>query len=638
ANTDIKRIVALTHIGIDHDIELAKATRGLSLIMGGHTHTLLGDMPGAEDKYPVIAEDADGNEVFVVTAHRWGTYVGEIEVAFDEDGHALSYEGAPIPITDKTPFDAELQADIDEWRLGFDYYASKVVGSAVIDLDQTMCQLQECLLGNVVADAMIDYVMRNPKSKISKAEKKRYFALVNSGGMRATIETGKVTLGEVLTVLPFKNNVVDVEFDGSTLWEIFEGAVAKQNIVNGLPITSFFQVSQGVEIVYNPAMPTGSRLISVKINGKQIMFGETYHMVTIDFMLEGGDNMLLLDNANQKATYEELDVVLLDYLDHRSPIKAQIDGRIVKSDVSSSSEHEAVSSSDSDSDSDSDNEAVSYADVHVASTGALPVHAAVSTGSYPNTTTGYSNPTATLVPLGSAGSTAVSSAPRPTYLETEVFGLNYCNDKDDEDDYHSCSSDMEGDYGWESDDESIEEDPIYHATIATSSLATSTLVTAPAATGSGVPIDYQATSSGYNQTTSIGALSTGISVVLTTGPTKSISMTVRPTHSEAEINGLDYYMDWSDSDLETDYDTDSSDKDEDYEAGVSTGAGNKKTADKKPTGKTGGESSDSESESDYDSDDEGEDQKHGKHPKAKSTKVPMVTGTIPSFNINPTAA
>ncbi|KAL1885326.1 hypothetical protein Cpir12675_007005, partial [Ceratocystis pirilliformis] len=422
ANTDIKRIVALTHIGIDNDIELAKATRGLSLIMGGHSHTLLGDMPGAENKYPVIAEDADGNEVFVVTAYCWGNYVGEIEVAFDEDGHALSYEGAPIPITDKTPFDAELQADIDEWRLGFDYYANEVIGSAVIDLDQTMCRKQECLLGNVVADAMVDYVMRNTKSEIPKADKERYFALINSGGMRATIENGDVTLSDVLTALPFRSSVVDVEFDGRTIWKIFEGAVAKQNIVNGLPITSFFQVSQGVEIVYNPAMPTGSRLISVKINGKQLMFDETYRMVTVDFMLKGGDNILLLGNANRKASYKEIDTVLLDYLKNRSPINANIDGRIVRLGVSSSSGY-------------------------VASTGALPAYTAVSTGTFTNSTTGYASSTAVPATLGSAGSTPVSSVSRPTNLETGIDGLNYCNDNDDEDPYHRCGSDLEADYG-----------------------------------------------------------------------------------------------------------------------------------------------------------------------------------------------
>ncbi|KKF94688.1 Apyrase [Ceratocystis platani] len=430
ATTNIKRIVALTHIGIDQDIKLAEATRGLSLIMGGHTHTLLGDMPEAEGKYPTIAHDAEGNEVFVVTAHCWGDYVGKIEVAFDEDGHALSYEGAPIPITDKTPFDAELQADIDEWRKGFQDYASVVVGSAATDLDQDKCRKEECVLGNAVADAMLEYVMRNSKSEISKDDEKRYFTMVNSAGIRATIESGDVTLNDVLTALPFRSMVVEAEFDGKTLWDTFEGSVSRRNIVNGQPITSFFQVSRGVEIIYNPTMPAGSRLISVKINGEQLNPDETYRMVAVDFMLKGGDNMLLLNNANKKASYKEVDVVFLDYLKRWSPIKAEIDGRIVKFDPSSSSTSEAASSTNSDS----NNKAVSYTGGYVASTGALPTHTAVSTGTFAKTTTGYAKSTKLpLVTAAAAGSHLKTPGkrhkePRSSFLS----GSDSHSDSDDE--------------------------------------------------------------------------------------------------------------------------------------------------------------------------------------------------------------
>ncbi|KAL1896970.1 hypothetical protein Cpir12675_002550 [Ceratocystis pirilliformis] len=115
--------------------------------------------------------------------------------------------------------------------------------------------------------------------------------------------------------------------------------------------------------------------------------------------------------------------------------------------------------------------------------------------------------------------------------------------------------------------QAVDEDTIYN-TITPSSFITSTLMTAPAPTGSGVPIDYQATNVGYNLT--IAALSTGTSVILTTDPTstESISVTVRPKHPEAEVNGLDYYVDWSDSDsdLEDDYYEDGDEEDGDEAA------------------------------------------------------------------------
>ena len=110
------RVAAITHIGYDKDQELAKATKGLQLIMGGHSHTLLGDMEDAEGKYPTIVDNADGDEVFIVTAYRWGEYVGEIEVTYDSQGKIIAYHGAPIHLTNTTEPDADLQAQIKTWR------------------------------------------------------------------------------------------------------------------------------------------------------------------------------------------------------------------------------------------------------------------------------------------------------------------------------------------------------------------------------------------------------------------------------------------------------------------------------------------------------------------------------------------
>lgn len=78
--TKITRIAALTHIGYDQDQALAEQTTGLYLIMGGHSHTPLGDFEGAQGPYPTIRQNKDGDDVFIVTAYRWGEYIGYIDV------------------------------------------------------------------------------------------------------------------------------------------------------------------------------------------------------------------------------------------------------------------------------------------------------------------------------------------------------------------------------------------------------------------------------------------------------------------------------------------------------------------------------------------------------------------------------
>jgi 2',3'-cyclic-nucleotide 2'-phosphodiesterase (5'-nucleotidase family) len=179
STTNITRIAAITHIGYEEDQKLAKATTGLQLIMGGHSHTLLGDMEDAEGKYPTIVDNKDGDEVFIVTAYvpflhkrddlkltvalatvspcpslgchesvliltGWGEYLGYIDVTYDPAGKILAYHGAPIHLTNTTAQDPKLQAQIKEWRGPFEAFAAEELGISEVELDQTTCQQQEC--------------------------------------------------------------------------------------------------------------------------------------------------------------------------------------------------------------------------------------------------------------------------------------------------------------------------------------------------------------------------------------------------------------------------------------------------------------------------------------------------------------
>jgi len=78
------------------------------------------------------------------------------------------------------------------------------------------------------------------------------FALINGGGVRATIDVGEITRGEVLTAFPFGNAIVEVTYNGETLWKILEGLVSKVNQFTGAEVGSLLQVSKNIKIEYNP--------------------------------------------------------------------------------------------------------------------------------------------------------------------------------------------------------------------------------------------------------------------------------------------------------------------------------------------------------------------------------------------------
>ncbi|KAK7952922.1 5'-nucleotidase domain-containing protein [Apiospora saccharicola] len=317
----VKRIAAITHIGYDEDIKLAKATRGLHLIMGGHSHTLLGGMDGAAGKYPTVETNQDGDEVFIVTAYRWGEYLGYIDVTYDAEGKVLAYHGAPVHLTNATKQDEGLQKQVDEWRKPFDAFGAEVVGTTNVELDQTKCQKEECYLGDFVCDAMLQYRQDGGSDAA--------LAFTNAGGIRATIDAGPITRGEVLTSFPFGNAVVELTYTGAELWRVFEGAVSKVNQFNGKTLGGFFQVSRGVKVEYNPENEAGKRLVRLTVDGKLVdrEDGKTaYRVVTIDFVATGGDN--ILEPVEGIVILDTMDEVLVDYIKAKSPVGFTLEGRI----------------------------------------------------------------------------------------------------------------------------------------------------------------------------------------------------------------------------------------------------------------------------------------------------------------------
>ncbi|KAG8820596.1 hypothetical protein FRC19_008734 [Serendipita sp. 401] len=318
---NITRIIALTHIGYDKDIELAQKTRGVDLIVGGHSHTLLGNMTGALGQYPTIAKNLDGDEVFVVTAYRWGEYLGKMSIAFDSAGKIVSYEGEPLRLGNTTAQDTELQNQIQQWRQPFDTLSAEQVGTAEVVLDQSICQYSECTLGNVITDAMYEY-RKNTGGNVDAA-------IINAGGIRASISEGNVTRGMVLTAFPFLNGIVDLTWSGKQLLQIFEGVVSRYSTLSQHATTSFMQVSKQIKFSWNVNNNNQTKLITFEINGEQVDLNKNYTIVALDFMATGGD--YFWPSRTDFVALDTLDVVLVKYLQAHSPVNASIEGRIVNS-------------------------------------------------------------------------------------------------------------------------------------------------------------------------------------------------------------------------------------------------------------------------------------------------------------------
>ncbi|MDR2457404.1 MAG: metallophosphoesterase, partial [Clostridiales Family XIII bacterium] len=95
-------IVLLSHIGLPRDLAYASELDGLDIIVGGHTHNFLGDVLDSEGPYPIVVNSPKGDPVLVVTTGSSGSYLGLLNVQFDEQGRAIKWSGAPLHLDDQT--------------------------------------------------------------------------------------------------------------------------------------------------------------------------------------------------------------------------------------------------------------------------------------------------------------------------------------------------------------------------------------------------------------------------------------------------------------------------------------------------------------------------------------------------------
>lgn len=327
----VNKIILVTHIGIDFDLPLLESLAGVDLVVGGHSHTLLSNtLRAGVDVYPIAAQTSAGEPIYYAQAGANNVYLGRMDVTFDANGVITAISGEPILLSRYITPDPDIQAILTELAGPIEELRATPIGATATDLlvgDRTVCRVEECVLGNLIADAMI-------------ADTGAQLAIQNGGGIRADINAGEITLGEVLTVLPFGNLASTVDLTGAQVIEALENGVSRINVENGQVVRAgangrFPQVA-GIRYSFDPTQPAGSRIVSVEVRGADGSFSPidpeaVYKVATNDFMLNGGDGYSVFGSgANAYAFGKPLDQILAEYLVSIGTVDpaSVLDGRI----------------------------------------------------------------------------------------------------------------------------------------------------------------------------------------------------------------------------------------------------------------------------------------------------------------------
>ncbi|KEF30121.1 5'-nucleotidase [Marinobacter nitratireducens] len=358
----VDKIILLTHYQYANDKLLAETLSGVDVIVGGDSHTLLGDFDayglGASGPYPTEVTNADGDLVCIAQAWQYAQVVGELNVTWNADGVVESCSGVPhlllgdnivredetgaeyepegselsdiMAAVDADPQLSIVQEDATSAQMlayytdQLDSFRNKVVGTATEDLclaripgvaygDDT-CEGEDPARGgdiaNLVAQAFL-YLSKDAD-----------VAIQNAGGVRIDILAGDITIGDAYTLLPFANTLTDLSMTGAEIRTVLNEAVDFAHREGGS--TGAYPYAAGLRWDVDMTRAEGERLFDIEVKPRgettwrALTDGETLTVVSNSYTAGGKDGYLTFgtvsDDGRAVDTYLDYAQSFVDYL------------------------------------------------------------------------------------------------------------------------------------------------------------------------------------------------------------------------------------------------------------------------------------------------------------------------------------
>ncbi len=312
AHQYVDYVVVLGHVGMDENSPSGYNTQlilnnldGVDLWIDGHSHTKLENGEYINDTLVVSTGEYMGNIGVVDVLVKDKEVVSETAFlisAADVDDPANSELASAYGIT-AVPEDPKVKAYIDSKKEELTAIYDVVIADVPMTLkgERADVRTKKTNLTKMICEAMT-------------ASANADFTITNGGGIRASIEAGEVTKGEVITVLPFNNVVTTVELTGAEVYEAMEYGY------RALPDATGSYAQTDLKVIYNKYAEPGKRIIRLYTpDGKKIEKDAVYQVATNDFLAVGGDGYEWFTDI---ISYGQLmSDVLEEYLTENYPVK-----------------------------------------------------------------------------------------------------------------------------------------------------------------------------------------------------------------------------------------------------------------------------------------------------------------------------
>lgn len=361
----IQKIIAVTHLGHAVDTRIASQVNGIDLIVGGHSHSLLGNFSnlqlGRNAEYAQKISNPDGQgRTCVVQAGEYAQAMGKVTIRFGQDGELLDCDGGNRLLSGDDFYhdasraagqrltaeanralqafiqqqenirtideDAELRAHIDTH---YKPAVEEAYGPVIARVPQPIQHVRRPgdegsdRHGSAVAPivAQAQYAWASSPEVVAVAGLRADLALVGAGGIRTSINEGELRAGDItLELLPFANFMSIVPLRGSVIKELLHSTI-KQTLPEGAHAGKFpypgnfryhFKETQAGE---------DGELVSIEINQgtldnprwRALQDNELYNVAMNSYNATGNDGW----DAVYQAQKERTDRVDLAYVNGR---------------------------------------------------------------------------------------------------------------------------------------------------------------------------------------------------------------------------------------------------------------------------------------------------------------------------------
>ncbi|HHX8498080.1 5'-nucleotidase [Vibrio parahaemolyticus] len=308
-NEKVDLVFATTHMGhyqdgnngseAPGDVKLARSLEEgqLDAIIGGHSQNPVCMEPGTNE----YADFKPGDDcapdqqkgTWIMQAHEWGKYVGRADFEYyDGKLHLANYALIPVNLLDDNDevIGERIQQDatVKALLLPYQQQGQELLDEKIsnttgkLEGDRSVVRSQQTNLGHLLGEAYRTY-------KTVGAD----FGVMNSGGVRDSIQDGDITYRDVLTVQPFGNFVTKATMTGQEVKEYLD-VVATKSAGSG----AYAQLDN---ITLDVDCDAGSVTIT-DINDKGFDLDATYTFSVISFSAAGGDNYPIIDVQSTQLT------------------------------------------------------------------------------------------------------------------------------------------------------------------------------------------------------------------------------------------------------------------------------------------------------------------------------------------------